>query len=304
MKIGFIGLGKMGHNMVLNLLDKRNKPVVYDVSEKPIKALAGRGAVPAFTLKQMFDKLPKKERIIWIMVPAGRPVDDTISKLEPHLKKGDIVIDGGNSFYKDSIKRRNRLEKKDVYFLDCGTSGGIEGARKGACMMVGGQKTAFRKTEKLFRDLCVVNGYGYMGESGAGHFVKAVHNAIEYGMMGAIAEGFLAIEKQQGVFNTDLKEVVKVYSHGSIIEGRLMDWLWEAFRKKGFLEKISCEVPKGETEEEMKMLENMADMPILHEARMIRVRSRKHKVCGRIIAALRNMFGGHEVIKKKSGGRK
>ena len=297
MKIGFIGLGRMGFSMCLNLLEHKHKLVVYDVNKKPIKQLAKKGAIPAYDMKEVIQKLPK-QKIVWLMIPA-KFVDDTLKKLLPLLNKNDIVIDGGNSYYTDSIKRYNQLKKKGIKFLDCGTSGGIEGARYGACMMVGGDKPVFKKVEKLFKDQCVERGYGYMGNPGAGHFVKMAHNAIEYGMMGAIAEGFKAIEKQVPKFKTNIKEVAKVYSHGSIIEGKLMGWLWHAFKKPGYLKQISCEVPKGETEEEMKMLEKMSNMPILHQAHLMRERSRKMKVCGQLIAAMRNMFGGHAIIRKQ-----
>ena len=294
MKIGMVGLGRMGFNMVENLLDHKHKIVAYDVDKKAIKNISKKGAIPAYSLKEVIDKLPKPH-VVWLMIPA-KFVDSSLKELIPLLSKGDIVIDGGNSYYKDSIKRYNILKKKGVNFLDCGTSGGISGARNGACMMIGGEKTIFTKVEKLFKDMCVKDGYGYMGKAGAGHFVKGVHNGIEYGMMGALAEGFLAIEKQK--FGTDLKEVSKVYAHGSIIESRLASWLYESFSTKGFLDKISCEVPKGETEEEMKMLEKLSNMPVLHAARIMRSKSRKGKVCGKLIAAMRNLFGGHKVIKK------
>lgn len=297
MKIGFIGLGRMGYNMVLNLLSKKHKIIAYNRTPEKTRKIARRGAKGAFSLNELVGMLPSR-KIIWLMIPAGKPVDSTLKKLVPLLRKGDIIIDGGNSFYKDSIKRYDQLKKKGIHFLDCGTSGGISGARHGACMMVGGEKKVFNKVEKLFKDMCVKNGYGYMGNSGAGHFVKMVHNGIEYGMMGAIAEGFLAIEKQIPRFKTNLGEVAKVYSNGSIIEGKLMNWLWDSFKQKGYLNKISCVVPKGETEEEMKLLEKMSDMPVLRQARLMRARSRKHKVCGKIVAALRNQFGGHNVIKK------
>jgi len=206
---------------------------------------------------------------------------------------------GGNSFFKDSQRRYARLKKKGIGFLDCGTSGGIEGARRGACMMVGGDRAVFKKVEVLFRDMCVKKGYGYMGKTGGGHFVKMVHNGIEYGMMGAINEGMHAVEKHSKKFGTNMKEVAKVYAHGSIIESRLMSWLWDSFEKERYLDNISCEVPKGETEKEMKQLEKMATMKVLKEARKMRVRSREGTVCGDFIAAMRNQFGGHKVKKKK-----
>ena len=164
--------------------------------------------------------------------------------------------------------------------------------------MIGGDKKTFNFLKPLFKDLAARNGIEFFPGAGAGHFVKMVHNGIEYGMMSAIAEGFEAIKKHKDRFGTDLKEVAKVYSHGSIIQGRLMSWLEDSYNTEGYLEAISCEVPKGETEDEMEKLEKLAYMPVLNNARMMRVESRQGKVCGTIISALRNQFGGHAVIKK------
>jgi 6-phosphogluconate dehydrogenase len=295
--VGFIGLGRMGKNMVYNLLDHKWKVVAYNRHAQPVKDVARKGAQASSSVQDLVSKL-QKPRVVWIMIKAGKPVDGVIHELTKHLSRGDVIVDGGNSWFKDSQRRHQKLKKKGIHYLDCGTSGGMEGARKGACMMVGGEKKAFKHAENLFKDMCTKDGYGYMGESGAGHFVKMVHNGIEYGMMGAINEGFLAIEKQQKKFKTDMKEVCKVYAHGSIIESRLMSWLWDSFQEHNYLKNISCEVPKGETENEMKKLEKLASMKVLHEARMMRARSRKHKVCSKLIAAMRNRFGGHKVNKK------
>lgn len=298
MKIGFIGLGKMGSNMVLNLLDHKHKVVAYNRSSQATKKLAKKGAMPAFSIKELVSKL-KPPRFVWIMVPAGKPVDRVTKELIKYLNKEDIIIDGGNSLYFDSIKRYKFLNSKGIHFLDCGTSGGMGGARHGACMMVGGDKKIFKKVEILFRDMCVKNGYGYMGNSGAGHFIKMIHNGIEYGMMGALNEGFEAIKKFQRKFKTNLKEVAKVYNNGSIIEGKLTNWLLNSFQSPKYLDNISCEVPKGETEKEMKHLEKISKMPVLKQARLMRVNSRSKGVCGRIVSALRNQFGGHKVKKRK-----
>ncbi|MAF50669.1 MAG: 6-phosphogluconate dehydrogenase (decarboxylating) [Nanoarchaeota archaeon] len=295
MKLGFIGLGRMGENMCLHLLEKKHKLVVNDLSKTQIQKLSRKGATPAYSLEEVTQKLSGK-KVIWLMIPAGKPVDDTISKLLPSLNKGDILIDGGNSYFKDSIKRSQMLKKKGIYYLDCGTSGGISGARNGACMMVGGEKKIFKKIEKLFRDMCVKDGYGYMGESGAGHFVKMVHNGIEYGMMGALAEGMNAIKKSK--FKSDLKEVAKVYAHGSIIESRLTSWMQEGM-KRPYYSKISGSVPRGETEGEMENLEKLAPMKVLEQARKLRVKSRSSPgLIGKLIAVMRNEFGGHKFKKK------
>ncbi|PIN76108.1 6-phosphogluconate dehydrogenase (decarboxylating) [Candidatus Woesearchaeota archaeon CG10_big_fil_rev_8_21_14_0_10_37_12] len=297
MNMGFIGLGRMGSNMVLNLLEHKHRIIGFNRSPEPTRKLAKKGLIPAYSFEELMSKLPKR-KIIWLMISAGKPVDDTLKKLVSLLNKDDVVIDGGNSYFKDSMQRYKNLKKKGIHYLDCGTSGGIEGARYGACMMIGGNKKVFKTVEKLFKDMCVKNGYGYMGTSGAGHFVKMVHNGIEYGMMGAINEGFLAVEKHAPTFGTDLKQVCKVYAHGSIVESRLMSWLWDAFQRKDYLEQIACQVPKGETEKEMQKLEKLAEMKVLHEARMMRQRSRKKKGCAQLIATMRNEFGGHAVKKK------
>lgn len=293
MKIGFIGLGRMGESMVLNLLEKGHCVVAYNRSQKKVREIEGKGAEGAYSIEELVERLPQK-KIIWLMVKAGKPIDLLISKLTPFLKKGDIILDGGNSYFKDSIRRCNSLKKKGIHFLDCGTSGGISGARHGACMMVGGDKKIFKKVEELFKDMCVKDGYGYMGEIGTGHFVKMVHNGIEYGMIGAIAEGMGAIRKYSP---GSLKEAVKVYAHGSIIEGRLMDWLLVGVSSPDF-KAILGEVPYGETEDEMEKLERISEMPILHQARLMRVETRKKpSFQGKIISILRNQFGGHSVKK-------
>jgi 6-phosphogluconate dehydrogenase len=296
--IGFIGLGRMGMNMVLNLLDKKYKPVVYNRSPEAIKKAARKGAQASYSIKEMIGKLPKR-KIVWVMIKSGKPVDDTIKEMLKYMKAGDIIIDGGNSFFKDSIRRYDMLRKKGIGFIDCGVSGGISGARNGACMMIGGNKKDFKKTENYFKHMSVKNGYAYMGSSGAGHFVKMVHNGIEYGMMGALNEGFEAIKKHKKMFGTDLKEVAKVYDNGSIIEGSLTSWLYQAFQKTNYLDKIECDVPNGETEDEMKELEKLSKMDVLRAARLMRVESREKGLCGRYIAAMRNQFGGHAVKNKK-----
>lgn len=298
-QIGFIGLGRMGENMVLNLSEKGWNVVVYNrTPEKTRRISKKKNIIASYDLEEFMKKLPRP-RIVWIMIPAGKHIDIVIQKLLPYLSKGDTVIDGGNSFYEVSMDRAKKLKKKRIHFLDVGVSGGIEGARKGASLMIGGDKKVFKKIEPLFKSLAVKDGYGYMGSSGAGHFVKGIHNGIEYGMMGALNEGFEAIRKNQGKFKTDLKEVAKVYANGSILQGRLTNWLWESFQKPKYLDNISCEVPKGETEKEMKILEKRFNMKILKQARLMRVHSRNKGVCGQVISALRNRFGGHETKKRK-----
>ena len=297
MRIGFIGLGRMGKNMVLNLIEKGHEVVANNRSPEPIKEMETKGAIGAYSIEELVQKL-SGQKVVWIMVVAGKPTDEQIEKLLPYLSKGDIIIDGGNSFFKDSIRRYNMLKAKGISFLDVGTSGGMEGARHGACMMIGGDKEVFEKLEGLFRDMCVKDGYGFMGKTGAGHFVKMVHNGIEYGMMSAIGEGIQAIENNKKDFDFDMDKVIQAYSHGSIIESRLMSWLEKAWKDDNYLSSISGEVPRGETEAEMEELEKLSDMPVLREARMTRVRTReKPTLAGKTIAAMRNQFGGHAVKK-------
>jgi len=298
MKIGLIGLGRMGENMTLNLLSHNHKVVGYNRSPNKTKKLARKnGFTATFTLQELTNKLGKK-KVIWTMIPAGKPIDNIIKQLIPLLEKGDIIIDGGNSYFKDSIKRYDLLKRKGINFLDVGVSGGVVGARNGACMMIGGDKAIFKRIEVLFKDMCVKQGYGYMGLSGAGHFVKGIHNGIEYGMLGSIAEGMNAIKLQEKRFKIDLNTVASVYSHGSVIESRLVSWI-ETGMSKPYFKKISGSVPKGETEEEMKKLEKTYKMNILKQARLMRVNSRKKpSFMGKLIAVVRNEFGGHKFKKK------
>ncbi|MEA2037356.1 MAG: decarboxylating 6-phosphogluconate dehydrogenase [Nanoarchaeota archaeon] len=296
MRIGFIGLGRMGKNMVLNLLEKKHQVVAYNRSSKKVKSVVRYGAEGAYSINELVSKLPA-QKVIWLMIKSGKPVDLLISKILPFLKKGDIIIDGGNSYFKDSIRRYSYLKKKGISSLDCGTSGGMSGARYGACMMIGGDKAVFKKVERLFKDMCVRRGYGYMGNSGAGHFVKMVHNGIEYGMMGAIAEGMDTIRNHNPKFKTSLKKAAEVYANGSIIEGKLMNWLLTGMNSSDF-KAIKGEVPYGETEDEMKKLEGISGMKILRQARLMREGTRKKaSYMGKIIATLRNQFGGHAVKK-------
>ena len=296
MKIGFIGLGRMGENMVLNLIEHKHDVVVYNRSPEKTREIAKKGATPSYSINEMISKLPDR-KIIWIMIKSGKPVDEMISQVLPFLTKGDIIIDGGNSYYKDSKKRYAQLKKKGLGFLDVGTSGGTSGARNGACMMIGGDKKDFGYCEKIFKDMCVDKGYGYFGSSGNGHYVKMVHNGIEYGMMAALAEGLTAIQKQDS--KIDMKEVAKVYSHGSIVAGSLSSWLYDSYMVKGYLEEISGVVPKGETEEEMQKLIKEKNMKILAQAINMRKNTRKKASYeGKLISAMRNQFGGHAFNKK------
>ncbi len=303
-KLGFIGLGRMGSNMVYNLLDKKYQVVVYNRTKEKMEEPVKAGATPSSSISELvkllsFDKAQDKpeRKVIWLMVNAGEALDQVLSELTPLLKEGDIVVDGGNSYYKDSQKRYANLKKIGISFMDCGTSGGMGGARNGACLMIGGDKESFEYIKNVFKDLALPDGFAYLGNSGAGHYVKMVHNGIEYGMMSALGEGFETIKNSD--LNIDLKEVAKVYSHGSIVEGKLMGWLAESFNEEGYLDEISGEVPKGETEEEMKKLDEVSHMPSLTSAIKVREQTRvTPSYAGKLISAMRNKFGGHKVNKE------
>ena len=307
--------------MVYNLLDHGHSVVAFNRSPEAVERVKIKGAIGASSITELIQSLSlsssgltrgsrndrgfrvkpgmtRGKKIVWIMITAGKPVDEMITMLLPHLKRGDIVVDGGNSFFKDSIRRGRELEKKGIQFLDVGVSGGIEGARHGACMMVGGHAAAFKVLEPVISNMCVKGGYGYMGKPGAGHFVKMVHNGIEYGMMAAIAEGMQAVQKFSKVFGTDLSTVAGVYAHGSIVTGRLMSWLVSGMSRKEFTT-ISGVVPKGETEEEMEKLEKLVTMKMLTQARLLRVATRtKASYAGKLISVMRNEFGGHKYYEK------
>lgn len=297
LKIGFIGLGRMGSNMVLNLLEHDNEVVVYNRTPEKMAEVVKYGAIPTSSVSELISFLPKK-KVVWLMVTAAA-LDQVIDEVVPFLKKGDIVVDGGNCYYKDTQARYEKLKKLGISFMDCGTSGGMGGARHGACLMIGGDKESFDYLKNVYEDLALPGGFAYLGGSGSGHYVKMVHNGIEYGMMSAIAEGFETIKNSS--LNVDLKEVVKVYSHGSIVESKLVKWLEEAYNEKGYLDGISGEVPKGETEEEMKKLlaEANGKMPSLDNAIKVREQTRTEPTyTGKLISAMRNKFGGHAVNKE------
>lgn len=298
MKIGLIGLGRMGYNLALNLRDKKHEVVVYNRTLEKVKEAEANGLIGAYSLEELVAKL-EKPRIIWIMVPAGNPVDEMIEGLLPLLDKEDIIIDGGNSRYKDTLIRYTYLKEKGFNFVDVGTSGGIDGARNGACMMIGAEDNVFKVIEPFIKDACVENGYLHTGRNGSGHYVKMVHNGIEYGMLQAMAEGFEILEKSQ--FDLDYEKVARVWNNGSVIRGWLMELMENAFSKDPVLSKIQGKVhSSGEglwTAEEA--LELGVPAHVITSSLFVRYRSfQDDTFSGKVIAALRNEFGGHKVEKK------
>ncbi len=298
MQIGLIGLGKMGYNLGLNMHQHKHDVFAFDLNQQALKTIHQKGIKTSNTVEQLVNSLQEK-KIIWLMIPAGDAVDNTIQKLTTLLKAGDIIIDGGNSNYKDSIRRSKQLETKGIDFLDCGTSGGMEGALHGVCAMIGGKKEAFQYCESFIKDISVPDGYLYCGGSGSGHFVKMIHNGIEYGMMQSIAEGFEVLHKSE--FNLPLKDVAHVWNHGSVVRSWLMELTENALSKDPGLESIKGVMhSSGEGKWTLETaLEKQIATPVIALSLMMRYRSLQDDTfSGKIIAALRNEFGGHAVEKK------
>lgn len=297
MKLGFIGLGKMGLNMVHRLLNDKHELVVFDRSAEQMKKAENLGAASSDSLQSLVNKLDGR-KIIWMMVPAGKPVDETINSLLHLLNKDDIIIDGGNSHYKESQKSSKLCSEKGIHFIDCGTSGGVWGLKEGYCLMYGGNKDAAKYCEPIFKTLAPENGYLYCGESGAGHFVKMVHNGIEYGMMQAYAEGFEILEKSP--MNIDLAAVSKVWQYGSVIRSWLLKLSHLALTNDPELEKIKGYVQdSGEGRWTVQAAIDL-DVPahIITASLYNRFQSReKDSFAMKMLAALRNEFGGHAVKK-------
>ncbi len=299
MKIGFVGLGKMGSNMVERLLKHNHQVVAYDLSEKARKEVAQKGAEVADSLKGLVQKLDAP-RAIWTMVPAGKPTEDTISSLSPLLQKGDVIIDGGNSYYKDSIRRAEGLKGKGVFFLDVGTSGGIWGLKIGYCLMIGGEREGFVRMEPIFKALAPEDGYVHLGESGAGHFVKMVHNGIEYALLQAYGEGFEIMQAKRD-FKLDLGEISHLWNQGSVIRSWLLELAEDVFKKSPRLDEIEgYVVDSGEGRwTVLEAINQEVPAPVISLSLLQRFHSRqKESFSAKVIAALRNEFGGHEFKKK------
>ena len=298
MKIGLIGLGKMGFSLALNLLDHQHEVVAFDVNKTAVKGISEKGAHGVSSISELAASLPSP-KVIWVMVPAGEVTNNVLNELKDYLAAGDIVIEGGNSHYKESLERAAGFSEKGIHFLDVGTSGGVEGARNGACTMIGGNKEAFLLVEEIFKDICVENGYYYAGESGSGHYLKMIHNGIEYGMMQSIAEGFELLDKSP--FNFDFEKVARVWSNGSVIRSWLMELTENAFSKDSKLEGIKGIMhSSGEGKWTVETaLDLQAASPVITMALMMRYRSLEEDTfSGKVVSALRNEFGGHEVVSK------
>ncbi|KKK38193.1 6-phosphogluconate dehydrogenase [Mesobacillus campisalis] len=296
MKIGLIGLGKMGLNLGKNLIDHKYQVAAFDPNIKAAEELIQYGGEGFPSLKALVQSL-EKPRLLWIMVPHS-VVDSIISEIAPFLSVGDIVIEAGNSHYKESVRRYNELKTIGVSFMDVGTSGGTEGARNGACYMIGGDLQSWKMVEPIFKATSVKNGYLYAGKAGSGHFLKMIHNGIEYGMMAAIGEGFEVLEKSE--FDFDYEKVARVWNNGSVIRSWLMELTENAFSKDsklGGIKGVMHSSGEGKWTVET-ALDLQAATPVIAMSLLSRYRSLDSDTfTGKVVAALRNEFGGHAVEK-------
>jgi len=295
MELGLVGLGRMGANMTQRLLSGGHSVVVFDRNPEAVKTSAQAGATGSEGLEGLVGKL-SAPRAVWLMVPSGDPVTQTIEALIPLLSPGDVIIDGGNSHYKDSAARAEMLREKGIQFIDCGTSGGIWGLTVGYCLMVGGEEEAFRRLEPIFRTLAPVDGYAHVGPSGAGHFVKMIHNGIEYGMLEAYAEGFELLHAS--TYALDLARISSLWNRGSVVRSWLLELAERALASDPELSAI-----RGYVEDSgegrwtiLEAIERSVPAPVLAESLFARFRSRQDESFGaKVIAALRQEFGGHAV---------
>ncbi|HXW56544.1 MAG TPA: decarboxylating 6-phosphogluconate dehydrogenase [Candidatus Cybelea sp.] len=298
MELGMIGLGKMGGFMTERLVRGGHRVVGFDRDAVAVQRVAEKGATGANSLDKMFALL-KPPRAVWLMVPAGAPVDETIESLLPHLSPGDTIIDGGNSYYKDSVRRAATLAQKSIHFVDCGTSGGVWGLAEGYSMMVGGDAEVVKRLAPIFQTLAPGpdKGWGRVGPAGAGHFVKMVHNGIEYGIMEAYAEG-LDVLRHKKEFEIDLLQVSKIWQFGSVIRSWLLDLTVDALSKNPTLEGIGAYVTdSGEGRwTVMEGVELGVPTPVISSALDARFRSQDPEpFANKLLAMMRHEFGGHAV---------
>ncbi len=290
-----IGLGRMGTGMTQRLLQGGHQVMVYDRSPDAIAALATKGAAATSSLEDLGEKL-KAPRIFWLMIPAGAPVDDTLQRLSATLSPGDVIVDGGNSNYNDSIRRAEDLRSKQIEFLDAGVSGGVWGLKVGFCLMVGGKEAVFKQVEPIFKTLAPPDGYAYVGPNGAGHYSKMVHNGIEYSMLQAYAEGFEILKASPFAF--DLVQLSRLWNHGSVIRSWLLELAQAAFERDPELAHIKGYVDdSGEGRWTLQeAIDHAVPAPALAMSLFMRFRSRQDdSFSAKVLAALRNEFGGHPV---------
>lgn len=298
MELGMIGLGRMGANMTERLVRGGHSVITYDRSAEAIQRVVDKGAIGAHSLADFVRQLALP-RVVWLMVPSGAPVDETIEQLLPNLAQGDIIIDGGNSYYKDSIRRADKLKAQRIHFVDAGTSGGIWGLEVGYCLMIGGEREIVERLEPIFQTLAPKDGFAHVGPPGAGHFVKMIHNGIEYGMLQAYGEGFELLQASR--FDLDLRKIAHLWNQGSVVRSWLLELAESAFEKDPRLSSIRGYV-EDSGEGRWTVLEAVErDVPaaVLTLSLFARFASRQEdSFSAKVIAALRNEFGGHAVKKE------
>lgn len=299
MKIGFIGLGKMGGNMVERLLKDGHEVVVYNLTRPEIDLAISKGATGSESLSDLLNNLPER-KAVWLMVPSGKPVDENIKGLSSLMSKGDIIIDGGNSYWKETRERGRKLNELGINYVDCGTSGGVWGLRNGYSLMTGGNRQAVEYMYPVFKSLAPESGYTYCGESGAGHYVKMIHNGIEYGMMQAYAEGFEILKTAP--FSIDIEKVASGWMHGSVVQSWLLELAVRAFKEDPNLDTIKGYVEdSGEGRWTIEAaIEQNVPAHVITTSLYTRFESRQEdSFAMKVLAALRNQFGGHRVVKDK-----
>jgi 6-phosphogluconate dehydrogenase len=302
MQLGMVGLGKMGNFMTQRLIAGGHQVVAYDRDPKAVATAAGAGATGAQSLADMVAKLTTSPKIAWVMVPSGAPTDETITQLADAMGSGGIIIDGGNTNYKDGLKLYDVCKAKGVSLIDAGTSGGVWGLKEGYCLMVGGDDAQVRACEPIFLTLAPPKGYAHVGPAGSGHFSKMVHNGIEYGMLQAYGEGFEILERSQ--YQYDLGQLAELWCHGSVIRSWLLELLVLAFREDPGLKDIRGYVEdtgEGRWTVEAAIDENVP-APVITLSLLARMTSRQEEsFSAKVVAALRNQFGGHAVKAEPRG---
>jgi 6-phosphogluconate dehydrogenase len=295
-KVGMVGLGRMGMNMARRLLLGGHEVAAYNRTADKVREIAGEGALPAYSLEELAARLTPP-RAVWLMLPAGPAVDEHVGRLGDILQPGDTVVDGGNTFWRDDLDRARSLGERGIRFLDAGVSGGVWGLEKGYCLMIGGPGEAFRVLEPVFEALAPEEGYLHCGPTGAGHFLKMVHNGIEYGMMQAYGEGFQLLDASPYAAGMDYAKVARLWNRGSVVRSWLLELAEAAFSKSGDLSHVRGYVEdSGEGRWAVSQaLETGVPAPVIALSLMSRFRSRSDdSVSDRLVAALRREFGGHE----------
>jgi 6-phosphogluconate dehydrogenase len=298
-QIGIIGLGKMGSNIGKSLLEKGWEVVGYNRSREDTDAFVEEGGIGAYSYDEFVNKL-QAPRVVWVMVPSGDPADSVLSGEEgilPHLEQGDFLIDAGNSNYKKTLERSHKIEEKGVRFIDCGVSGGPEGARNGACLMIGGNESTYESLKELWQSVAAPDAFQFFNGVGAGHFVKMIHNGIEYGMMQSIAEGFDILKNSE--YSINLEDAARVYGQKSVIDSKLIHLMYKAFKEygQGLDDVTGSATHSGEGEWSIQTAhEKGIEVPVIESSLKVRNKTIDNpSFQGKVIMALRNLFGGHSI---------